>query len=118
MYASCWVGSEIILAVGGKRGVVHLIYCSKTNEITNNNNQKPFATLVGHGDQIYDLKSTTSDRNLLVSCSADYSIRVWDIEMQLCVMILAGDKGHLAPVLSIVRFLFIFIFNIFVLMNK
>jgi polycomb protein EED len=99
LYSICWVGSEITVATGGKRGVIHLFYCSKANQPNQNS-----ATLIGHGDQIYDLKSTPQNQSLLFSSSSDYSVRVWDVDMKLCIMILAGDNGHLAPVLHIVLY--------------
>jgi len=35
------------------------------------------ATLIGHGDEVYDLQVSPTDEHVLLSCSKDESIRVW-----------------------------------------
>jgi len=63
--------------------------------------KKPYLSLIGHRNEIYDLKFHPIQNNILLSASKDYSIRIWNITNGLQIAILGGPKGHSAEVLSI-----------------
>lgn len=50
---------------------------------------------------INDIKYHPSIPHLLLSCSKDYSIRLWSTKNSTCVAIFAGIRGHRDEVLSI-----------------
>lgn len=81
-----------ILAVGGTGCIIKIIDLS---------NKKPYRKLIGHRNDIYDLKFYPNDGNILLSASKDNSIRLWNITNCLQIGIFAGPKGHSADVLSI-----------------
>ncbi|KAG8034183.1 hypothetical protein G9C98_001267 [Cotesia typhae] len=56
--------------------------------------------LHGHSGPIYSL-TFSPDRNLLLSCSEDATIRLWSLHTWTCVVCY---KGHLFPVWSVVQF--------------
>jgi len=58
-------------------------------------------TLVGHGDEIYDLSFSPSDSWLLVSASKDESLRLWNVQTATCIAMFAGHEGHCDSVLSV-----------------
>jgi polycomb protein EED len=63
--------------------------------------KKQIATLRGHGHEIYDLKVSPTDENLLLSASVDESIRLWNLRAFACVAIFAGQHGHVEFILSL-----------------
>ncbi|GAB7351940.1 hypothetical protein MBLNU459_g2476t1 [Dothideomycetes sp. NU459] len=58
----------------------------------------------GHGGDINDLAISPLSPQILASCSADYSIRIWNLdprhEKQPCAAILSGE-GHRHPILAL-----------------
>lgn len=82
----------IICAVGGKNPVIRIL------DITN---CKQLYPLIGHKNEIYDLKFHPKNSNLLLSASKDNSIRLWNILTQKQLCIYGGPMGHAAEVLSI-----------------
>ncbi|KAL2035895.1 hypothetical protein VTO58DRAFT_101813 [Aureobasidium pullulans] len=60
--------------------------------------------LHGHGGDVNDLVISPASPHVLASCSADYSIRVWNLDpryhKQPCAAILSGE-GHRQAILSI-----------------
>ena len=83
---------KIILAVGGKNSIIRLIDIIKIEEISR---------LIGHRNDINDLKFNPTKKNLLLSASADMSIRLWNVRNSIQIAIFGGDRCHLAQVLSI-----------------
>ena len=81
-----------VLAVGGTKAIIKIL------DLTN---RKEYKSLIGHRNEIYDLKSHPFLKNILLSASKDYSIRLWNITSgsQLCIF--GGPKGHSAEVLAI-----------------
>lgn len=50
---------------------------------------------------INDVKFHPIKSQLLLTCSKDYSIRLWNVKNSICVAIFAGIRGHRDEVLSI-----------------
>jgi polycomb protein EED len=93
-YASTWGSSNgaPLVIVGGERGIIKIINCC-TFELD--------LSLLGHGNAVNDLRIHPVDENMLLSCSTDESIRLWNISKAVCIAIFAGNKGHRDNVLSI-----------------
>lgn len=81
-----------LLCAAGVSGIIKVVDPVKMRQI---------ASLHGHGDEVYDLKVSPTDENLLLSASVDESIRLWNLEAFACVAIFAGQHGHDGFVLSL-----------------
>jgi WD40 repeat protein len=81
-----------LLCVGGASNVIKVIDIVQ---------MKTVQLLRGHNNDIYDLKVSPVDENLLLSCSVDETIRLWNLESFACVVRFAGIHGHSGMILSI-----------------
>ena len=81
-----------LLCVGGASHVIKVIDLLQ---------RKTVQLLRGHNHDVYDLKGSPVDENLLLSCSVDESIRLWNLESFACVARFAGLHGHSGMVLSV-----------------
>ena len=81
-----------VLAAGGMSSIIHLI---------NLNDFVEFKQLIGHRNEIYDLKFHPYECDILLSASKDFSIRMWNIFTGAQIVIFGGPEGHIAEVLSI-----------------
>ena len=81
-----------LLCVGGYLGVIHVLDLVSQQVVT---------TLQGHGHDIYDVKTSPTDEWIVASASRDHSIRLWDLQRQSVLRILAGHWGHEDSVISI-----------------
>ena len=81
-----------LCCVAGKRGIIKLV---DTYE------QSLVASLIGHTDEIYDLKCSPINEWLILSASNDETIRLWNLKYPTCVCIFAGHNGHREAVLSV-----------------
>ena len=81
-----------VVAVGGESSVIHIVNVLEVKEMT---------TLIGHKNEIYDLKFHPHERLLLLSASKDSSVRLWNAytKDQLCIF--GGPLGHSAEVLAV-----------------
>lgn len=82
-----------LLCVAGKSGVIKVLDPVQCQFIS---------FLLGHGDEIYDLKVAPNDENLLLSASKDRSCRVWNLKTGGCIAILKGTVyAHKDAIVSI-----------------
>jgi len=81
-----------LCCVGGKRGLIKVIDTVK---------QSLIFTLVGHTDELYDMKRCPVNEWLLLSASNDETIRLWNLKYPSQIAIFAGHQGHREAVLSV-----------------
>jgi polycomb protein EED len=88
-YVCTWTLAEAdgtpLLAAAGKRGLVQVIDARHGTL---------HRSLVGHGGAVNDLKAHPREPALLLSCSRDRSLRLWNVQSGVLALILAGDGGH------------------------
>merc|ERR1712228_19999 len=80
-----------LLIIGGELGVIKIINC---------HTQKVKRALLGHGYRINHLMNHPFDNNIIISCSDDQSLRIWNIKSGHCLAIICGHDGHRAAVLG------------------
>ncbi|CAL5223285.1 g5773 [Coccomyxa viridis] len=81
-----------LLLLAGKRGLLKVLD-TETETLTR--------CLEGHGDAINDISVHPLKHSLVLTASRDSALRLWNIETNVCVLIIHGDGGHLNEVLSI-----------------
>ena len=84
------VGS--LLAVGGSTRQIKLIDCCSGNVR---------AVLRGHGGAINEIRFHPTKHALLLSASADETVRLWHVGSGACLASFVGDEGHRDAVVSI-----------------
>jgi polycomb protein EED len=96
-YSCAWTVDEPtgapLLAVAGKRGIIKIVNCSMHVVVS---------ALLGHGNAINQVMFHPVDPGLLLSCSRDESLRLWNSLTGLCIAVFGGHQGHRDEVLSMV----------------
>ena len=80
------------LAVGGLGSIIRILDLTNLKEQTK---------LVGHRNEVYELKFHPLESDLLLSASKDFSCRLWNIVTGIQICIFGGPEGHSAEILSI-----------------
>lgn len=62
---------------------------------------KEHTSLIGHKNEIYDMKFHPYNQQILFTSSKDFSIRVWNALKNMQLLIIGGPQSHFAEVLSI-----------------
>ncbi|WZY94770.1 hypothetical protein YC2023_067099 [Brassica napus] len=58
-------------------------------------------SLVGHGDLVNEIRTQPLKPQLVLSASKDESVRLWNVETGICILIFAGSGGHRNEVISV-----------------
>lgn len=94
-YTVSWAvgdGGSPLLACSGSNGVIRIVDCGT---------EKLLKSFVGHGDSVNELRTQTLKPCLIASASKDESVRLWNANTGVCVLIFAGAGGHRNEVLSV-----------------
>lgn len=93
LYAVTWCLEKKAhkIVCGGARGAIYVIDASTL---------KVDRQLIGHGDEIHDLRTCPKNPTLVLSASVDRTIRIFDIRVETCLLLFACQQGHIGPVYS------------------
>lgn len=80
--------------MAGVKGLIRTIVPFKSNYKN---------ALIGHGSSIHDLRFHPTKNFILLSSSKDYTMRLWNVNTNVCIAIFGGAEGHRDEVLSAVR---------------
>lgn len=81
-----------LLLLAGFTGLIRVIDCHL---------RKIVWTAQGHGDAVNDIAVHPNNPTLFVTASRDHSLRLWNLESQVCVCTMVGDAAHTNEVLSL-----------------
>ena len=86
--------NQVICAIGNSSPVIYLVDILGNIEISKNQ-------LIGHRNEVYDLKFHPIKPEILLSCSKDCTIRIWNIVTSSQLVLFGGKESNLSDVLSI-----------------
>ncbi|XP_056867067.1 polycomb group protein FERTILIZATION-INDEPENDENT ENDOSPERM-like [Raphanus sativus] len=94
-YTASWTCSLLernpFVAAGGLKGRIRVL--NLQNNI--------IKTLVGHQGSVNEIKTHPMIPQLVLSASNDGTVRLWNVETGICVLVFAGSGGHESAVLSV-----------------
>ena len=85
---------DALIAFAGLKGIIKILCPFKPE------NKRPF--LFGHGSAVNDLRFHPKIKQILLSSSKDYTLRLWNLNTNVCIAVLGGAQGHRDEVLSAV----------------
>lgn len=98
-YTCCWTFDSItkrsILITTGVRGIIRILQPEINDWYENTKN------LIGHGRAVNQLKVSPRLPYVLASASSDRSIRLWNIETEVCIATFHGEDAHRCEVLTV-----------------
>jgi polycomb protein EED len=86
------------IAFGGNTNSIFLYTIDLENE---NDIKENIEELIGHKNDINDLKFLTVNQNILISASSDSTVRLWDVKQKKLLCIYGGPFGHPSHVLTV-----------------
>ncbi|WZZ61298.1 hypothetical protein YC2023_061405 [Brassica napus] len=89
---ACVVERNPFVVAGGFNGRIRVI---------NVNDKMVHKTLVGHEGPVNEIRTHPMKPQLVLSASKDGSVRLWNIETGICILVFAGTGGHRSEVLSV-----------------
>ena len=84
------------IVFGGNTNSIFLYTIDLKNEI-----EEKIDELIGHKNDINDLKFLIENNSILLSASSDSTVRLWDIKYQKLLCIYGGPFGHPSHVLTL-----------------
>ena len=85
------------IAFGGNTNSIFLYMINiEKEELTEN-----IEELIGHKNDVNDLKFLTVNQNILISASSDSTVRLWDVKQKKLLCIYGGPFGHPSHVLTV-----------------
>lgn len=94
-YTSAWTTdphtNDPLISIAGVKGIIRTIVPFKSMYKK---------ALNGHGGSINDLRYHPSKVSILLSSSQDYTLRLWNVNTNVCIAIIGGVEGHRDEVLS------------------
>lgn len=94
-YTVSWACDDFkspLLIASGSNGVIRVIDAGK---------ESISKSFVGHGDSVNELRTQALEPSLVASASKDESVRLWNVNTGVCILIFAGAYGHRNEVLSV-----------------
>ncbi|GJV89135.1 fertilization-independent endosperm [Tanacetum coccineum] len=102
---ACDADSRPLLVDGGIIGIIRVIDAGneKIHKVTFFT-AEPLAIIsfIGHGDSVNEIRTQALKPSLVLSASKDESVRLWNVETGICILIFIGAGGHRNEVLSVV----------------
>jgi len=94
LYTCVWtvVNNRSYLLTGGETGVIRMIDTKQLGHA------KQFTV---HGNSINELQIHPRYAEIMLSASKDQSVRLWNINKDICIAVFGGQNGHFDEVLSI-----------------
>ena len=92
------IDNTYYIAFGGNTNSIFLYTIDLENE---NDIKENIEELIGHKNDINDLKFLTIHQNILLSASSDSTVRLWDAKMKKLLCIYGGPFGHPSHVLTL-----------------
>ncbi|EFJ32504.1 hypothetical protein SELMODRAFT_143777 [Selaginella moellendorffii] len=89
---ACDLSGLPLLIASGSNGIIRVIDCGM---------ERLSKSFVGHGDSINELRTQSQNPFLIASASKDESIRLWNLQTGVCILIFGGAGGHRNEVLSV-----------------
>lgn len=98
-YAMDWAGSSSSAGAAARASSLRLltgdlhsnIYLTTSNNSGFTTNPTPFAS---HTSSVEDLQWSPSEQTVFASCSADCSVRVWDVRVKSRKSVITVDRAH------------------------
>lgn len=92
-----------LVAFAGANSIIRILMAKQMSFKENSNFIffEEYTHLIGHRNEIFDLKFHPLNNEILISCGKDFSIRIWNALKNLQLCIIAGPECHLAEILSI-----------------
>lgn len=89
---ACDADGTPLLVAGGINGIIRVIDAG---------NERIHKSFVGHGDSVNEIRTQALRPSLVLSASKDESVRLWNVQTGICILIFAGAGGHRNEVLSV-----------------